>query len=158
MAENATLRTRVAKLEKCRLELIDVTNACRDPRVNLTRTLEQCINDLYKRAEAAGLEVERITAIIKREADLHNERQVRLEAAEAKVAEYQLYLERHPRHLLNALRAAEAQMTIIKPYIRHKRYCQAMFNCGGTTRIEGKLVPNRFPCDCGLAETGVDEL
>lgn len=40
------------RLEKCRQELIDVTNACRDPRVNLTHTLEECIRDAYDKLES----------------------------------------------------------------------------------------------------------
>ena len=43
--------------EQLRKEVIDVTNACRDPRVNLTHTLAQCVKDVYDRAEAAEARV-----------------------------------------------------------------------------------------------------
>lgn len=36
----------------CCEELKAVTNACRDPRVNLTHTLEQCVKEAYNKIEA----------------------------------------------------------------------------------------------------------
>jgi len=49
--ELVLLRAENASLKQCRQELMDVTNACCDLRVNLTHTLEQCVRDVYSKVE-----------------------------------------------------------------------------------------------------------
>jgi chromosome segregation ATPase len=94
--EIETLRSRVAELESSALGgYEDGWHKLRSERDTLKARVSgleaklkyrhRKLAAVKQRAEAAEAEVERITAIIKREADLHNERQIRLEAAEAKL-------------------------------------------------------------------------
>jgi chromosome segregation ATPase len=122
--EIETLRSRVAELESSALGgYEDGWHKLRSERDTLKARVSgleaklkyrhRKLAAVKQRAEAAEAEVERITAIIKREADLHNERQIRLEAAEAKVAELGGFLaesERQFQAKVAALIDAEAKV------------------------------------------------